>query len=417
MSKRVVVTGMGSINPLGHNVEETWKAIKAGECGVDTISLFDTTEFATKIAGEVKDFKASNFIDKKEARKMARFTQFAVSAAKEAMTQAGFGDGFANSDIDSERTATVIGNGIGGFEIIEEGVKKLHTAGPSRIPPMTIPKMITNEAPGNIAITFNIHGPAYIIATACASATDAIGNAKMLIQSGMADVVIAGGTEAAVTPFGIAGFNVIQALSTRNDDPKKASRPFDKDRDGFIMAEGAGILILESEEHAKNRGAKILAEIAGYGMTCDAHHLTAPHPEGLGAARSMKNAVESAGLKPEDIDYINAHGTSTPTNDPLETKSIKKAFGDYAYKVKISSTKGMTGHMVGAAGAVEAIIGIKAIEDNFVPPTINLDEADPECDLDYVPNKGINMPVNNVLSNSLGFGGHNSTIVIKRYEA
>jgi 3-oxoacyl-[acyl-carrier-protein] synthase II len=282
---------------------------------------------------------------------------------------------------------------------------------------MTIPKMITNEAPGNIAITYNIHGPAYTIATACASATDAIGSAKMLIETGQADVVIAGGTEAAVTPFGIAGFNVIQALSTGfNDAPEKASRPFDKDRNGFIMAEGAGILILESEEHAKARGARIIAEIAGFGMTCDAHHLTAPHPEGVGAARAMKIALQTAGLKPEDVDYINAHGTSTPTNDPLETKSIKKAFGDHAYKLKVSSTKSMTGHMVGAAGAVEAIISIKAIQDNFVPPTTNLDNPDPECDLDYVPNKGIEMPVNVVLSNSLGFGGHNSAVILKRYQ-
>jgi 3-oxoacyl-[acyl-carrier-protein] synthase II len=417
MNKKIVVTGMGAITPLGHSVEETWAAIKAGKSGVGINDRFDTTEFATKIAGLVKNFNASDFMDKKEARKMALFTQYAVAAAKEAMEQAGFGSGFHTGDIDSERTATVIGNGIGGFEIIEEGLRKLFESGPSRIPPMTIPKMITNEAPGNIAITYNIHGPAYTIATACASATDAIGSAKMLIETGQADVVIAGGTEAAVTPFGIAGFNVIQALSTGfNDAPEKASRPFDKDRDGFIMAEGAGILILESEEHAKARGARIIAEIAGFGMTCDAHHLTAPHPEGVGAARAMKIALQTAGLKPEDVDYINAHGTSTPTNDPLETKSIKKAFGDHAYKLKVSSTKSMTGHMVGAAGAVEAIISIKAIQDNFVPPTTNLDNPDPECDLDYVPNKGIEMPVNVVLSNSLGFGGHNSAVILKRYQ-
>jgi len=418
MTKRIVVTGMGAITPLGHSVEETWAAIKAGKSGVGINDRFDTTEFATKIAGLVKNFNASDFMDKKEARKMALFTQYAVAAAKEAMEQAGFGSGFHTGDIDSERTATVIGNGIGGFEIIEEGLRKLFESGPSRIPPMTIPKMITNEAPGNIAITYNIHGPAYTIATACASATDAIGSAKMLIETGQADVVIAGGTEAAVTPFGIAGFNVIQALSTGfNDNPEKASRPFDRDRDGFIMAEGAGILILESEEHAKARGARIIAEVAGFGMTCDAHHLTAPHPEGVGAARAMKIALQSAGLKPEDVDYINAHGTSTPTNDPLETKSIKKAFGDHAYKLKVSSTKSMTGHMVGAAGAVEAIISIMAILDNYVPATTNLDNPDPECDLDCVPNQGIEMPVNVVLSNSLGFGGHNSAVILKRYQA
>lgn len=412
MSKRVVVTGMGTINPLGNNVIDFWKAIQEGKCGIGLNDRFDTTEFATKIAGQVKDFKASDYMDKKEARKMALFTQYAVAAAGEALKQAGLAEG----GYDPERTACILGNGIGGFEIIEESVLKVHNSGPKRVPPMTIPKMITNEAPGNIAITYNVQGPVYTVATACASATDAIGQAKLAIKNGLADVVITGGTEAAITPLGIAGFNVIQALSTNNDNPEKASRPFDKDRDGFIMAEGAGILILESEEHAKARGAKILAEVAGYGATCDANHLTAPHPEGLGAARAMTKALESAGMKPEDIDYINAHGTSTPTNDPLETKSIKKAFGDYAYKLKVSSTKGMTGHLVGAAGGVEAIIAVKAIQDNFIPATINLDEADPACDLDYVPNKGIKMPVNAVMSNSLGFGGHNGVVILKRYE-
>ena len=293
---------------------------------------------------------------------------------------------------------------------------KVYNVGPARVPPMTIPKMITNEAPGNIAIAYNIQGSVYSVATACASATDAIGQAKLTIESGLADMVITGGTEAAITPLGIAGFNVIQALST-NDNPETACRPFDKDRDGFIMSEGSGILILESEEHAKARGAKILAEMAGYGATCDANHLTAPHPEGLGAARAMTKALNDAGMKPEDIDYINAHGTSTPTNDPLETKSIRTSFGEHAYKLKVSSTKSMTGHLVGAAGGVEAIVSIMAIKDNFVPATINLDEADPACDLDYVPNRGIEMPVNAAMSNSLGFGGHNGVVIFKRYSA
>lgn len=412
MKKKVVVTGMGTINPLGNNTEDFWKAIREGKSGITLNERFDTTNYATKIAGQVKDFKASNFMDKKEARKMALFTQYAVIAAGEALKQAGLSKG----EYDPQRTGVILGNGIGGFEVIEEGVLKVYNVGPARVPPMTIPKMITNEAPGNIAITYNAQGPAYTVATACASATDAIGQAKLAIENGLADTIITGGTEAAITPLGIAGFNVIQALST-NNSPETASRPFDKDRDGFIMSEGAAILILESEEHAKARGAKIFVELAGYGATCDANHLTAPHPEGLGAARAMNLALENAGMKPEEIDYINAHGTSTPTNDPLETKSIKTSFGDHAYKLKISSTKGMTGHLVGAAGGVEAIASIMAIEDSFVPPTINLDEPDPACDLDYVPHKGLNMTVNAAMSNSLGFGGHNGVVIFRRYEA
>jgi len=414
MSTRVVVTGMGTINSLAHNVNDFWAAIKAGKSGITLNDRFDTTEFPTKIAGLVKDFKAGNYIDGKEARKMALFTQYACVAATEAMNQAGLKAG----DVDPERAGVIIGNGIGGFEVIEESLKKLWSSGPTRVPPMTIPKMITNECPGNVAIMFNCQGPVYTVTTACASATDAIGNAAMVIKAGRADMVITGGTEAAVTELGIAGFNVIQALSTKyNDTPEKASRPFDKDRDGFVNAEGAGILILESLEHAQKRGAKIIAELAGYGMTCDANHLTAPHPEGLGAARAMTMALKDAGMAPEDIDYINAHGTSTPTNDPLETLSIKKTFGDYAYKLKVSSTKSMTGHTVGAAGGVEAIVAIKAMEDGFFPPTINLDEPDPACDLDYVPNVGVSGKIDAVMSNSLGFGGHNGVVIFKRFKA
>lgn len=411
MSKRVVITGMGSVTSLGHNVSQLWDAIKSGQSGIERITHFDTTDFACKIAAEVKDFDARGVLGK-DARKMDEFSQFAVAAALEAMQDAGLSDG----GYEPERTGVIVGNGIGGFTTVETSYTALLQKGPTRVPPMTIPKIISNIAPGNIAITLNAQGPCYTVTTACSSGTDAIGAALNTIRNGHADVVITGGTEAAITPFGIAGFIVIQALSTGfNDTPQKASRPFDKDRDGFVMGEGAGILILESLEHAKARGARIYAELAGYGMTCDANHLTAPHPEGVGAARAMKLALEDAGLKPEDIDYINAHGTSTPLNDPLETLAIKKAFGDHAYKLKVSSTKSMTGHCIGAAGAIEAIISTLAIKDSFVPPTINLDEPDPKCDLDYVPNKGQSIKVRAAMSETLGFGGHNGVVVIKEY--
>lgn len=413
MTKRVVVTGMGTINPLGNNVDDFWANIKAGKCGITLNDRFDTTDYASKIAGLVKDFKASEIIGKKESRSMAHFTQYAVAASMEAMKQAGLEKG----SFDENRAGVILGNGIGGFEVIEEALEKIFKIGPQRVHPMTIPKMITNEGPANVAITFGCKGPTCSIATACSSATDAIGHAGEMIKLGKADIIITGGTEGGITKLGISGFNVIQALSTRNDAPEKSSRPFDKDRDGFVHSEGAGIIVLESLEHAQARGATILAELAGYGSTCDANHLTAPHPEGLGAARAMKVAMEDAGLNPEDIDYINAHGTSTPTNDPLETKSIKLALGDHAYKVKISSTKSMHGHCVGAAGGVEAVVSIKSILDNFVPATINLDEPDPECDLDYTPNVGVETKVDVVMSNSLGFGGHNGVLILKRYEA
>lgn len=412
MKRRVVITGLGTINSLGHNVDDFWKAIKAGECGVGLITRTDTTELATKIAAEVKNFVASEHMDKKDARKMALCTQFAVIAAGEAVRDAGLTEG----KFDPERAGAIIGNGIGGFEVTEESHKTLFEKGPKRTPPMTIPKLISNEIPGNVAITYGLKGPCWVVTTACASATDAIGNALMTIQSGRADVIVAGGSEASITQLGVAGFNVIGALSTNfNDEPKRASRPFDKDRDGFVIGEGAGCLVLEELEHAKARGAKIYAEVAGYGNTCDAYHLTAPNPEGEGAARAIKLALADAGLKAEDIDYVNAHGTSTPTNDPIETKSIKTALGDHAYKVKVSSTKSMTGHCIGAAGAVEALICVKAIQDSFYPATINLDEADPECDLDYVPNKGVEGEINVAMSNSLGFGGHNSILIIKKF--
>ncbi len=413
MKKRVVITGLGTINSLGHNINDFWDEIKTEKCGVGLITRTDTSQLATKVAAEVKNFVASDHMDKKDARKMALCTQFAVIAAGEAIKDAGI----TEENFDLERVGTILGNGIGGFEVTEASHKAIFEKGPQRTPPMTIPKLISNEVPGNVAITYGLKGPCWVVTTACASATDAIGNAVMTIQSGRADAVVTGGSEASLTQLGIAGFNVIGALSTKyNDEPQRASRPFDKDRDGFVIGEGAGCLVVEELEHAKARGAHIYAEIGGYGNTCDAHHLTAPNPEGEGATRAIKLALEDAGMKPEEIDYVNAHGTSTPTNDPIETLSIKNALGDHAYKLKVSSTKSMTGHCIGAAGAIEAIICTLAIRDSFFPATINLDEADPACDLDYVPNKGQNGEINAAMTNSLGFGGHNSILIIKKYK-
>ena len=414
MKKRIVVTGMGTINPLGNNVSDLWDGIKNGRSGVGPITYFDTTDFTSKIAGQVKNFDPSAFMDKKDARKMDLFTQYASASAIQAMNDAGLKSG---ESVDPERLGVIIGNGIGGIGTLESSYWALFEKGATRIPPMTIPKLISNEAPGNIAILLNAQGPCYSIVTACASATDAIGNAARWIENGLCDVIITGGTEAAITKMGIGGFCVIQTLSTQfNDQPELASRPFDKNRDGFVMGEGAGVLILEELEHALARGARIYAEYGGYGITCDANHLTSPHPEGRGATLAMKMAVADAGLAMTDIDYINAHGTSTPVNDPIETLAIKNAFGDHAYKLKVSSTKSMTGHLVGAAGGVEAIISILALRDQFFPPTINLDEPDPACDLDYVPNKGVPGKIRAVMSDSLGFGGHNGVIVFKKYD-
>jgi len=412
MKKRIVITGLGALTPLGNTVGATWQAIRENRCGVGPITRFDTTGFATKIAAEVKGFDPRAVMDGKEARKMDVFSQYAVAASIEAMTDAGLPAGSFNP----ARGAVILGIGIGGFETFETGHRAMIEKGPGRIPPMTIPKLIANIGPGNVAINLNLQGPCYTITTACSSGTDAIGNAVRWIENGALDFVLAGGVESTITPFGIGGFNVIQALSTRNDAPEKASRPFDKDRDGFIMGEGAGILVLESLEHALARGAKIYAEYGGYGITCDANHLTAPHPEGRGGIAAIKMALADAGMKPEDIDYINAHGTSTPTNDPLETKAIKGPFGDHAYKVRISSTKSMTGHTLGAAGGIESIISILAIKDGFYPATINLDNPDPECDLDYVPNKGVPGSIRTAMSNTFGFGGHNGILIFKKYE-
>lgn len=409
--KKVVITGMGAITPIGNDIESFWSSIKAGRIGVGPVTKFDASRLDARIAGEVKDFDASLYMDRKDARKMAVFTQYAVAAAVQAWRDAGL-DGKDTP----EKTAIMVGNGIGGIEIFEESHKKLLESGPSRMLPMTVPLMIMNEAAGNIAMRLKVHGPAFTNATACASGTDAIGMALDMIRSGRADVVITGGTEAAISEFAMGGFCMLKALSTAyNDQPQKASRPFDKDRDGFVIAEGAGMMILESEEHAKARGARIHAELAGYGASCDAYHLTAPDPEGTGGTLAIRRALEDAGMKPQDVAYYNAHGTSTQINDPTETKMVKAAFGEHAKKIKVSSTKAMTGHMIAAAGAVEAIICALAIKDGFFPATMNLDEPAPDCDLDYVPNKGVSGTINAAASASLGFGGHNGCLIVRRY--
>ncbi len=410
--RRVVVTGIGAITPLGNDVETLWNGIREGRSGIGPTTKIDITEFPSKIAGEIRDFDPSAYMDKKAARKMAYFAQYAVAATSEALEQSGL----KSSELDPAAASIILGNGIGGFEVIENSYRVLFDKGPSRIPPMTIPKIISNEGPGNIAMLYGVHGPAYTVTTACASGTDAIGHALNAIREGRSDVVISGGSEGCITELGIGGFSVLKALSTNyNERPEKASRPFDKDRDGFVIAEGAGILILEELEHAKRRGASILAEVGGYGSTSDAYHLTAPDPEGKGAAEAMRIALEDGGLKPEDVDYVNAHGTSTPTNDPVESQAIRRTFGAYADTVRVSSTKSLTGHMIGAAGAVEAIIGIKSIQDAYLPGTSNLEEPDEGCDLNYVTGAGEDGKVRAFISNSLGFGGHNGVIAIKEY--
>lgn len=414
--RRVVVTGIGAVTPVGNTVADTWKAIRAGECGIDKITLFDTTDYAVKIAAEVKNFNPADYgIDRKEARKMCRFTQFAAAAASQALADAGY----TKETIASEKSGILLGNGIGGFETMEAGYKKYFESGNTRIPPLSVPMFITNEGTANVSMLFGINGPSWTLATACASGTDALGAALDLVRSGRVDVCLAGGTEAAITGFGIGCFTVLQTLATSfNDDPKKASRPFDTKREGFTMGEGAGILILEELEHAQKRGAKIYAEFAGYGASSDAYHITSPRPDGTGGALAITRALEDAGVTPESVDYYNAHGTSTPINDPAETQMVKLAFGDHAYKMKVSSTKSMTGHCVGAAGAIEAIISIKAMSEGFYPPTINLENPDLEhgCDLDYVPNVGVEGEINCIASASLGFGGHNGCIIMKKYK-
>jgi 3-oxoacyl-[acyl-carrier-protein] synthase II len=404
---------MGTVNPLGTSITQFWDNIKAGVSGVGPITKFDTADYPAKIAGEVRDFDPSDLLDRKETRGMADFTKFAVHASVQAMQQAGLDKG----GYDPYRSGVYLGNGIGGFEVVEENMAKLFERGPHAVAPLTIPKLISNEAAGNIAIHYNFKGPCHTTVTACASGTDAIGDAFNAIRFGQVDVALTGGTEAAITKLSVAGFCRLQALATKyNDTPQIASRPFDKERDGFVMGEGAGMLVLESLSHAKARGAVILGEIAGYSMTCDAFHLTAPNPDGEGAARAMKAAVEMAGAKLEEVDYINAHGTSTAVNDSMETKAIKSTFGSHAYNLKVSSTKSMTSHLIAAAGAVEAIVCLLAIRDQYFPCTLNLTNPDTECDLDYVPNQGREGTIRYAMSNSLGFGGHNGVLVFKAFK-
>ena len=411
--KRVVVTGLGAITPIGTGKDDFWSALIAGKNGISKITRFDASDLSARIAGEVPDFDPAQYIDKKELKRMDRYTQFALAAAKLTLEDSKLDI----NAIDGDRAGVFIGSGIGGMETLHNQYEKVFTKGASRISPFFIPMAITNMAAGNVAIAFNLRGACECIVTACASATNAIGDSFHLIQRGDADLMFAGGSEAAISPAGVAGFAAMKALcADHNDDPAHASRPFDKNRSGFIMGEGAGIILLEELEHAKNRGAHIYAEIVGYGRNDDAYHITTPAPGGITQAKCMKLALDDAGLKPEDIDYINAHGTSTQFNDKGETEAIKNLFGEHAYKIPVSSTKSMTGHMLGAAGGVEAIATVLSIENNKVHPTINYETPDEGLDLNYVPNVAQDHEVNAAISNSFGFGGHNACVVFKRFE-
>jgi 3-oxoacyl-[acyl-carrier-protein] synthase II len=412
MSRRVVVTGMGCISPVGNNVKESWDAIVAGKAGAAMITHFDASKHKTRFAAEVKGFDPVALFGAREARKMDRFTQFATAVAIEALEQSGLKIDESNRD----RIGVMIGTGIGGISTLLEQVEVMRERGPDRVSPFLVPMMISDSAPGMLAIRFGVRGPNMALATACASGNNVIGEALEMIRRGAADVMLAGASEAAIVPVAMAGLNVMTALSTRNDDPASASRPFDKDRDGFVMGEGAGILILEELEHAQARGAQILCELSGYGTTDDAHHISAPAENGAGAAISMKLALENAKLGLTDIGYINAHGTSTPLNDKSETAAIKTVFGEQAYNIPVSSTKSMTGHLLGASGALEAVFCTLAIRNEILPATINYHTPDPECDLDYIPNQPRKASPKHVMSNSFGFGGHNATLIFSRFE-
>lgn len=410
--RRVVITGMGAVTPIGNDVNSFWQGIKDGVCGIDTVKSFDASGFKTQIAGEIKNLDIEEHIDRKEARKMDRYTQLALIAATEAMNNSGI-------DMEKEdkwRVGVITGAGIGGMKTFEDQHSALMEKGPGRVSPFFIPMMIGNMAAAQIAIKFGARGVNQNVVTACASSTNAIGDALRHIQYGDCDVIVAGGAEAAVTPLAFAGFCNMKAMSTNNDDPQNASRPFDAERDGFVLSEGAGFVIMEELEHAKARGANIICEVAGYGATDDAYHITSPVPGGEGGAKAMEMAIKDAGIEPKDVTYINAHGTSTKYNDHFETQAIKAVFGDSANTVAISSTKSMTGHLLGAAGGVEAIVCALSIKEGYIPATINYKTPDPDCDLDIVPNEGRNQEVDYALSNSLGFGGHNASILLKKYQ-
>jgi 3-oxoacyl-[acyl-carrier-protein] synthase II len=412
MKRRVVVTGMGAVTPVGNDVATMWRSLVEGRSGAGPITKFDASTFEVRFACEVKGFDALDYMDRKEAKRADQFTQYAVAASKQAMDDAGFGD---KTGYDPDNTGVVIGSGIGGLKIFEEQHDVYRQRGPGKISPFFIPMFISDIAAGIVSMQFNAKGPNYATVSACATSAHAIGDAYRTIQYGDADVMITGGAEATVTPMAVGGFANMKALSERNDSPETASRPFDLTRDGFVMGEGGAVLILEELEHARRRGAKIYSEIVGYGATGDAYHLTAPAPHGEGAQRAMKRAMRDAGFAPSDVQYINAHGTSTPANDLNETAAIKAVFGDEAMKINVSSTKSMTGHMLGAAGAVELVISTLAINNSLIPPTINYQTPDPECDLNYTPNTPVQREIHAAISNSFGFGGHNTTLAVKRF--
>ena len=413
MKRRVVITGMGVVSPIGIGKEVFWDSLKNGRSGVGRLTHFDASDYSCQIDAEIKGFDAEKYIDKKTIRRMDRFTQFAYAAADMAVRDAGLDQ----AKLDPDRVGVIVGSGIGGLSTIEEEYATLRERGARRVSPFLIPKLITNMAPGEIAIRWGFTGVNYAVTSACATSNHAIGDALRALRYGDADVIVAGGTEAAITPLGFAGFCSARTLSTRNDAPEKASRPFDKDRDGFVMGEGAGIVVLETLEHAQARGANIVAELSGYGATDDAYHITAPNPEGISAAKAMQRALQDAEVTPDQVQYVNAHGTSTNLNDKIETKALKMVFGDHAKKLAVSSTKSMTGHLLGAAGAVELVATIQCIQHALAHPTINYETPDPDCDLDYIPNKARPMEISVALSNSLGFGGHNAVLVVKKYAA
>lgn len=411
MKRRVVVTGMGLVSPMGHQVEECWKRVAEGESGVSLVTLVDMDSIKVLIGGDIKDFDPTGYIEPRDVKRIDRFSQFTMVAAIDAVKDSGIADLPKKESI-----GVVIGSGIGGLTTISEAMTRLVLKGPDRVSPMTIPKLMLNAGGGNVAIAYGFRGPNYAVATACASATNAMGNAFSHIQQGVADVIVTGGAEAAITRMGISAFQNMKALSRRNDDPQGASRPFDLNRDGFVFSEGAGILVFEELEHAKARGAKIYSEVIGFGTTCDAGHITSPDEHGVGATSAMRAAIQDAQIAPEQIDYINAHGTSTPLGDKAETKAVKNVFGDHAYKLAISSTKSQMGHSLGASGGLEAIFTSCALRDGVVPPTINLETPDPDCDLDYTPNVSKERKLTYAMSNSFGFGGHNASIILKSFE-